>query len=68
MGFVKWLIKQYRIYRIEKNFPEPSRDENERRFMSNYQKCLEEGFTPSQINAILNLCCIYETAQKQKGE
>lgn len=67
MGFIKWLLEQYRIYKAEK-YLKPNREENDRQFMANYQQCLAEGFTASQINAILNLCCTYERAQKQKGE
>lgn len=66
MGFVKWLIEQYRIYKAEK-YLKPNRPDTEKAFMNNYRRCIEAGFTSEQVNAILNLCCDYDRL-KQIGE
>lgn len=66
MGFIKWLYLQYKQYKLEKLFPGNTQEEKERLFMSNYARCLEVGFTDSQISAILNL--VWSGDNCKKGE
>ena len=67
MGFIKWLIEQYRIYKAEK-YLTPSKPENEKVFINNYYRCVEAGFTTEQINAILNLCCVGDKLVRKENE
>ena len=53
MGFIKWLIEQYRVYQAEKIFT-PDRLESERAFIN----------TTEQVNAIINLCCVSDRLKK----
>ena len=55
MGFVKWLLQQYKEYKIEQSFSKPSQSEKDRIFMNNYVNCLEAGFDERQLNSLMNL-------------
>lgn len=58
MGFFKWLISQYRAYKIEKAFPKKSQAQKDCDFMNAYYRCVEAGFTTEQINSIITLFCL----------
>lgn len=55
MGFIKWLYKQYKEYKLKKIFPTISQEEKERAFMNNFRNCVDMGFTPEQLLALINL-------------
>lgn len=67
MGFIKWLIEQYRIYQAEK-YLKPSNSDNEKVFINNYYRCVEAGLTTEQINAIVNLCCEGDKLMRKEDE
>lgn len=54
IGFIKWLIAQYKIYKLHKIL-EPSIYELDRISMDNYLACIEAGFTGEQILALMHL-------------
>lgn len=51
--FIKWLICQYQIYKIEKTFKR--NDDKGKAFMNLLSQCRDYGFTEEQILYILNL-------------
>lgn len=51
MGFLKWLYSQYKVYKIEKALPK--NDDSD--FHRNFVQCLDEGFSQSQVFALMNL-------------
>ena len=56
MGFIRWLYIQYKEYKLEQIFKTASSaEEKDRLAKENYLRCLEEGFTSSQILALANL-------------
>lgn len=55
MGFIIWLFRQYKCYKLEKSLPSPSQDEKDRMFRNNYMECIKAGFTQEQILALMNL-------------
>ena len=67
MGFIKWLIEQYRIYKAEKYLKPKSQQDADKVFINNYYKCIESGLTTAQVNAIINLCIVGDKWMK-KGE
>ena len=54
LGFIKWLISEYRCYKLEQTFKTTQKDKD-KLFMQNYNKCIEVGFTSEQIWALMNL-------------
>lgn len=66
MGFIKWLLEQYRIYEAEK-YLKPTNEDADKVFINNYYKCIEAGLTTEQVNAIVNLCIVGDKWMK-KGE
>lgn len=56
MGFIKWLVIQYRTYQIAKNM-EKSQSEKDSAFINAYYRCIEAGFTTEQMNALVTLFC-----------
>ena len=54
IGFVKWLICQYKTYKIEKTF-ERNDDDKEKAFINLFSQCRDYGFTEGQMLYILNL-------------
>ena len=54
IGFIKWVIQQYRAYKMCEPL-EPSTGEREKLIMKNYTRCLELGFTQEQLIALMNL-------------
>lgn len=55
MGFIKWLISQYRMYKFQETFQKRNEMDEEEKFISNYEKCIEAGFTKKQLNALIDL-------------
>lgn len=54
IGFIKWLIQQYNIYKLEQCL-KSTESQDLSLFMRNYEKCIEVGFTEAQIAALMNL-------------
>lgn len=54
IGFVKWMIRQYKAYKIEKAFKIKD-DNKEEVFRNLFSQCRDYGFTETQILYILNL-------------
>ena len=54
IGFIKWTIQQYKIYKMCKTL-EPSTEEREKLIVKNYVRCLELGCTQEQLIALMNL-------------
>ena len=50
IGFIKWLICQYQISKMEKAFKR-----NDDKFINLFSQCRNYGFTEEQILYILNL-------------
>lgn len=53
IGFIKWLIQEYRAYKASITI-KPSAQDIERLQMRNYARCREVGFTHEQILALMN--------------
>ena len=54
IGFIKWVIQQYRAYKMCEPL-EPSTEERGKLVIKNYARCLEVGFTQEQLIALMNL-------------
>lgn len=54
IGFIKWLIQQYNLYKLEQCL-KPTDNQEVSLFIRNYEKCIEVGFTEAQIYALMNL-------------
>ena len=54
IGFFKWLVSEYKCYRLEQIFKR-TKEEKDRLFMQNYNRCIEVGFTNEQVLALMNL-------------
>ena len=54
IGFIKWLICQYRAYKIEQIF-KTSQEDNEKYFLNLLSQCGNYGFTVEQMMYVLNL-------------
>ena len=57
MGFIKWLLNQYRAHQIEQSMPKRSSRDKDNAFMCAYNRCVEAGFTTDQVNALVTLFC-----------
>ena len=57
MGFIKWLLNQYRAYQLEQSIPKRSSTDKHNAFMCAYYRCVEAGFTTDQVNALVTLFC-----------
>lgn len=56
MGFLKWLLSQYKQYKIEKIFSSnKDKASKEKQFKNLFLQCREYGFSEGQILYILNL-------------
>lgn len=53
IGFIKWLIQEYRDYKVS-TIIKPSAQDIEKLQMRNYARCLEVGFSHKQILALMN--------------
>ena len=62
IGFIKWVIQQYKAYKMCETF-EPSTEEREKLIMKNYTRCLELGFTQEQLLALMNLMYVKRSGQ-----
>ena len=54
IGFIKWVIQQYKAYRMCEILAS-STEKREKLVTKNYAKCLELGFTREQLIALMNL-------------
>ena len=54
IGFIKWLISQYQVYKLEKTFKQDN-SYDDQVFMKNFVNCIELGFTERQLFALMNL-------------
>ena len=54
IGFIKWIIQQYKAYKMCETF-EPSTEEREKLILKSYARCLELGIAPEQAIALMNL-------------
>lgn len=54
IGFVKWLISEYKCYKLGQIF-KTTQEEKDRLFTQNYNRCIEVGFTNEQVLALMNL-------------
>ena len=54
IDFIKWLIKEYRGYKITQDLA-PTKEAADNIFLMNYNKCIEVGFTHEQVLALMNL-------------
>lgn len=56
MEFLKWLLSQYKQYKIEKTFCSVTdKASKEKKFMNLFSQCREYGFSEDQMLYILNL-------------
>ena len=53
IGFIKWLMCQYKCYKLEKIFKND--DDKANKFMNLFSKCNDYGFTHAQVIYILDL-------------
>lgn len=54
IGFIKWVVSEYKCYKMSQLF-KSTREEKDRLFMQNYNRCIEAGFTQEQLLALMNL-------------
>ena len=54
MGFIKWLISEYKSYKLEQIF-KTTQEDKDKLFVQNYNRCIEAGFTNEQVLALMNL-------------
>ena len=65
IGFIKWVIQQYRAYKMCEPL-EPSTEERGKLIMKNYTRCLELGFTQEQLIALMNLMYAKEVSENDR--